>query len=38
MPARVEDPAAVAVLAALLRAARAPPRTGRTRRTGTPAA
>ena len=36
-PARVEDPAAVAVLAALLRAARAPHnKTGR--RTSTPAA
>ena len=37
-PERIEDPAAVAVLAALLRAARAPPRTDRTRRTSTPAA
>ena len=37
-PARVEDPAAVAVLAALLRDARPPPHTGRTRRTSTPAA
>ena len=38
LPERIEDPAAVAVLAALLRAARAPPRNERTRRTSTPAA
>ena len=37
-PERLEDPAAVAVLAALLRAARALPHTERTRRTSTPAA
>jgi len=37
-PERIEDPAAVAVLAALLRDARAPPRNERTRRTSTPAA
>ena len=37
-PERIEDPATVAVLAALLRAARAPPRTETTRRTSTPAA
>ena len=37
-PERIEDPAAVAVLAALLRAARPPPRHERTRRTSTPAA
>jgi hypothetical protein len=36
-PERIEDPAAVAVLAALLRAARAP-RNERTRRMSTPAA
>jgi hypothetical protein len=37
-PERIEDPAAVAVLAALLRDARAPPRTAGGRRTSTPAA
>jgi hypothetical protein len=37
-PERIEDPAAVAVLAALLRAARAPPRNETGRRTSTPAA
>ena len=37
-PERIEDPAAVAVLAALLRAARPPPQDERTRRTSTPAA
>ena len=37
-PERIEDPATVAVLAALLRDARAPPRNERTRRTSTPAA
>jgi hypothetical protein len=37
-PERIEDPAAVAVLAALLRDARGPPRHERTRRTSTPAA
>jgi hypothetical protein len=37
-PERIEDPAAVAVLAALLRDARAPPPGERTRRTSTPAA
>ena len=37
-PERIEDPAAVAVLAALLRDARAPPRNEGTRRTSTPAA
>lgn len=37
-PERIEDPAAVAVLAALLRAARPPPHNERGRRTSTPAA
>jgi hypothetical protein len=37
-PERIEDPAAAAVLAALLRPARAPPHNERTRRTSTPAA
>jgi hypothetical protein len=37
-PERIEDPAAVAVLAALLRDTRPPPHTDRTRRTSTPAA
>ena len=37
-PERIEDPAAVAVLAALLRDARPPPRNERARRTSTPAA
>jgi hypothetical protein len=37
-PERIEDPAAVAVLAALLRDARAQPRNERGRRTSTPAA
>ena len=37
-PERIEDPAAVAVLAALLRDARALPRNEGTRRTSTPAA
>ncbi len=37
-PERIEDPATVAVLAALLRDARPPPRNERTRRTSTPAA
>ncbi len=37
-PERIEDPAAVAVLAALLRAARAPPQNERTRRKSKPAA
>jgi hypothetical protein len=37
-PERIEDPAAVAVLAALLRDARPPPRTGTGRRTTSPAA
>jgi hypothetical protein len=37
-PERIEDPAAVTVLAALLRAAPVPPRNDRTRRTSTPAA
>ncbi len=37
-PERIEDPAAVAVLAALLRDARAPPRNETGRRTSTPAA
>jgi len=37
-PERIEDPAAVAVLAALLRAARPPPQNERTRRKGKPAA
>jgi len=37
-PERIEDPAAVAVLAALLRDARAPPQNGRAGRTSKPAA
>jgi hypothetical protein len=37
-PERIEDPAAVAVLAALLRDARAPPHNVRGRRTSKPAA
>jgi len=37
-PERIEDPATVAVLAALLRDARLPPHNERTRRTSTPAA
>jgi len=37
-PERIEDPATVAVLAALLRDARPPPHNDRTRRTSTPAA
>jgi hypothetical protein len=37
-PERIEDPAAVAVLAALFRDARPPPRNDRTRRTSKPAA
>ena len=37
-PERIEDPAAVAVLAALLRDARPPPRNGTGRRTARPAA
>ena len=37
-PERIEDPAAVAVLAALLRDARAPPQNERTRHTSKPAA
>jgi hypothetical protein len=37
-PERIEDPAAVAVLAALLRDARAPPQNDRGRRTSKPAA
>ena len=37
-PERIEDPAAVAVLAALLRDARAPPQNERPRRTSKPAA
>ena len=37
-PERIEDPAAVAVLAALLRDARAAPQNERTRREGKPAA
>jgi hypothetical protein len=37
-PERIEDPAAVAVLAALLRDARAAPQNERTRRTSKPAA
>jgi hypothetical protein len=37
-PERIEDPAAVAVLAALLRDARPPPQNDRTRRTSKPAA
>jgi hypothetical protein len=38
LPERIEDPAAIAVLAALLREARPPPRNERTRRTSKPAA
>ena len=37
-PERIEDPAAVALLAALLRDARPPPRTGTGRRAARPAA
>ena len=37
-PERIEDPAAVALLAALVREARPPPRTGTGRRTTSPAA